>query len=135
VISMAVGVRSARLQQIAVALDAAPSGGLLHLITVPRTDAGAALTTQTLLASLRLANPCTATLTGAVLTLMPLAPAIAQRSGLAAWARLTTGDGTWVMDLDIGLESDPDTTAEVLLDRLQLYAGGLVTVRVAQFVE
>jgi hypothetical protein len=134
-IVLAVAIRNARLQQIAQALDSAPSGGQLHLITEPRSDAGAVLTTQTVLASLRLANPCTQNLVGGILTLNPMPSAMAQRSGIAAWARFTNGDGTWVMDVDVGLLSDMNSTAEVKLDRVQLYAGGLVSVTLAEFVE
>jgi hypothetical protein len=134
-IALAVGIRNARLQQIAQALDSAPSGGQLHLITEPRAEAGALLSTQTVLASLRLSNPCTANLQGGNLSLTPMPAAMAQRSGIAAWARFTNGDGTWVMDVDVGLISDMQSTAEVKLDHVQLYAGGLVTVTLAEFVE
>jgi hypothetical protein len=134
-IALAVAIRNARLQQIAQALDSAPSGGQLHLITEPRADAGAPLTTQTVLASLRLANPCTQNLIGGTLTLNPMPAAMVQRSGIAVWARFTNGDGAWVMDVDVGLLADTNSTAEGKLDRVQLYAGGLVSVTLAEFVE
>lgn len=125
-------VKNARLAVIANALDAADSPGRLQLYTAPRPAIGEALTTQTLLVSLLLPQPCTASLANGTLTLAPIPPALCQHSGTAAWARFTDGNGNGVADVDVGLTG---SGAEVELSTLLLLAGGSVSVSVASLTE
>lgn len=131
-ITLSVPVRNSRLAAIANALDAAPSGGLLRLYAAPRPAVGQALASQTLLVELRLARPCAAGLDAGLLTFAPIPEALCHRSGAVAWARFCDGDGRWVMDLDVGPSG---SGAEVELSTVVLYAGGAVSVTLAQLGE
>jgi len=131
-ITLAVPIKNARLAVLANALDAADSGGVLRLYTGLRPGVGEALTTQTLLVSLLLPQPCTASLANGTLTLAPIPAALCQHSGTAVWARFTDGEGNGVADGDVGLTG---SGAEVELSTLLLLAGGSVSVSVASLTE
>lgn len=131
-ITLSQPVRHSRLSAIGNALDAAVTGGLLQLYAAPRPGVGEAMGGQILLCEVRLPKPCVASLDGGILTFVPIAETLCQRSGDAAWARLADGDGRWVMDLDVGL---PGSGAEVELTRVQLFAGGAVAVTLAELCE
>lgn len=67
-------------------------------------DADTAISTQTLLAELRFANPSAPAAVAGVVTFGPLtADASANATGTATWARLLKSDGTTVvMDVTVG---------------------------------
>lgn len=125
-------MRNGRLAVIAQALDSAGTPGRLQLYAAPRPAAGARIDDNPWLVELRLAHPAAAQLNAGRLVLAPIGPALCQRSGVAAWARLADGDGRWVADLDVGL---PGSDAEVQLSAPKLLAGGLMSVTLADFVE
>ncbi|MEF3062487.1 hypothetical protein V4C85_21760 [Ralstonia solanacearum] len=132
IITLSVPVRNSRLAVIGQALDAGAAGGLLRLYSAPRPDIGQALTEQVLLAEVRLPQPCTGSLEGGRLVFAPIGQALCQRSGIAAWARLSDSDGRWVANLDVGL---PDSGAAVELSKVQVFAGGAVNVELAELIE
>ena len=131
-IELSVAVRNARLSAIAGALDGAEASGLLRIYTGPRPGMSDTLADQLLLAESRLPKPCTASLTGGVLTFAPIPRALCRRSGTAAWARLRDGDERPVMDIDAGL---PGSGAELELQRLDLLAGAAIDVTLAELAE
>ncbi|MHA6896879.1 hypothetical protein ACQUJT_22780 [Ralstonia pseudosolanacearum] len=131
-ITLSVPVRNRRLAVIGQALDAGAAGGLLRLYAAPRPEVGQPLTEQVLLAEVRLPKPCTGSLEGGRLVFAPIAPALCRRSGIATWARLCDSEGEWVADLDVGL---PGSGAEVELPKLQLFAGGAISVELAELLE
>ncbi len=130
-ITLAPGIRTARLAVISNALDAAVSGGVIQIYTEPR-PAEDALADQVLLAEIRLPKPCVLEIADGVLSFAQLGETLCVRSGTAAWARLADGNGKQVADLDVGL---PGSGADVELSGLNLLAGGTVTVNLAELRE
>lgn len=114
------------------ALDASPSAGRLRLYSAPRPALGEALSTQVVLAEFRLPKPIIQGLEAGVMRFAPIRHVLCQRSGMVAWARLLSGDEEWVADMDVGL---PNSGAEVELSTLTLFAGGTVTIALAELSE
>jgi len=124
-------VRNARAQVIANALDAGSGPAQWQFYTGPQPAAGGALTTQTLLATVLLTDPC-GTVTDGVLTLTSAGDVLAVASGIIAWARFTDSAGTVVLDADVGT---PGSGAAVTIDHPQVYAGGTVRIVSAALTE
>ncbi|NKF21570.1 hypothetical protein [Solimonas marina] len=96
-------VSNARLNTIRDAVDAGPGAGKLRIYTSPRPAAGAAITTQTLLATLTFADPCAPDAAAGILQFSDLtAEASAPGAGTALWARVTDSDDNFVLDLGVG---------------------------------
>ena len=131
-ITLAIPVKNSRLSVIANALDSSGSGGLLRIYSGARPAYGEDLSDQLLLVEIRLPMPCMAGLDGGRLAFAPMGEAFCRRSGMAAWARLTNGDGHWVADLDAGVVG---SGAEVELSNVVLFSGGSVNVTMAEIVE
>lgn len=125
-------MRHARLAAIGTALDASLTAGRLRLYSASRPAQGEVLSTQVLLAEFRLSKPIVQTLEDGVMRFAPIRHVLCHRSGLAAWARLLSGDEEWVADMDVGL---PDSGAEVELSTLTLFAGGAVNITLAELSE
>jgi len=124
-------VRNARAQVIADALDAGSGPGEWRFYTGPQPAAGGALTTQTLLATVLLTDPC-GTVTDGVLTLTSAGDVLAAATGIIAWARFTDSAGGFVLDADVGT---PGSGAAVTIDNPQVYAGGTVRIVSATLTE
>lgn len=127
-----------RLKALTNALDGGGAAGkiLLYDGTRPGT-AGAAVTTQNLLATQLFALPSAGTISGTTLTLLTGAPVLASANGLSTWARFTDSTGAFVADMDVG-EAGSGKEIELTADAHpynQLYQGGVVNVNVASLVE
>lgn len=131
-IQLSEALRNARLDLIAAAIDGASAPGRLLLYSGSRPNAGAAMTTQTLLVAITLPRPLAAPAQGGVLTLAPVAETLASASGIAAWARIVNGDGLWLADASVG---EVGSGADVEIDALELYRGGAVNVLAASLSE
>lgn len=131
-LNFAQAVLTDRLEALTRALDADSSAGKINIYSGPRPAAGAAVTTQTLLASVSFQKPSSGGVSNNVLTLLYVGGAVlAVGTGVAVWARFTSGSGAYVADMDVSLVQNPDGTpgtGEVQLDATQVYAGGSVTV-------
>ncbi len=124
-------VRNARAQVIADALDGGAGPAKWLFYTGPQPDSGAAITTQTLLATVLLTDPC-GTVSDGVLTLSSAGDVLAVASGVIAWARFTDSAGTLVLDADVGTLG---SGAAVTIDNPQVYAGGTVRIVSATLTE
>lgn len=101
-VALATSVRNARLDAIRDALDAGSGAAKLRIYTASRPATGAAITSQTLLAELELANPSAPNASGGVLTLTTsFSDPTANATGTAAWARLVDSDENFVADLTV----------------------------------
>lgn len=65
------------------------------------------------------------TVASAVLTITPPESAMISVTGTAVWARFVNGDGASAWDCDV---SEEGGSGEVLLDSVQLFAGGRATI-------
>lgn len=131
-IALATPVKNARLTVIAQALDAGVSPGVLEIYTAPRPAPGEAITNQRLLVEIPFPKPCSAGVDNGLLTFAPIDDALCKQTGQAAWARFRDGDGHPVADGEVGLIG---SGTEVELSTLALFAGGAVTVTVADLTE
>lgn len=125
-IRLATPIRSARMQAILNAIDAAVGPGTLALYdgTQP-ASVGGEITTQTLLGTVVFAAT-SGIAVDAVLTFYPFTPdGAADASGMATWARIRDGDGLFVADLDVGLTG---SGAAIQMDNTQIYQGGVISV-------
>lgn len=131
-------VISDRLQALTRALDTDDTPGKLLIYSAPIPSPGQAAGAAIALCSLSFPKPSLSGVAGKVLTLINPAPGIVTATGVAAWARLVTGNGVYIADLDVGL---PLSAAAVVLDNgadvptLTLYAGGEITVTLATLQE
>jgi hypothetical protein len=124
-------LKTARLQAVIAALDAGPGPAQLRLYTGPAPDGGAAVTTQTLLATLVLQKPA-GNIAGDVLTLAPIADVLAVGAGAVAWARLVDSTGAWCADLEVTVTGG---SGAVTMDNLTVYPGGTLRTVSATFKE
>lgn len=101
---MAVGystdVRNARLQAVADAINGGSGAGKLRVYDGARPATGGTVTN--LLVEFTLPNPFEDSISGGVLTAAAISPATASGTGTATWFRIIDGDGTFVLDDDVG---------------------------------
>lgn len=137
-ISFSQSVISDRLQALTRAIDASNAPGKLLIYSGPVPLPGQPPDTAIQLCALLFPKPSLAGVAGKVLTLLNPAPSLVIATGTAAWARLVSGNGDYVADLDVGL---PLSAAAVRLNNgadplsLNLYAGGEITVTLATLQE
>jgi hypothetical protein len=121
-------LRQARSQAILDTIDASANPATLSIYTGDAVDglqpaAGAALTTETLLALYTLSQPAGTASGGVFSTTLPT-PVNVLADGIACWGRIADGDGNWVMDGNCGIAG---SHAFFILDDLQVYAGGILS--------
>lgn len=101
-LGLATALRNAMLDQIKAAIDAGSGPGTLKVYTATRPATGAAITTQTLLATLTFADPSAPAASGGVLTFSAIvADSAADATGTAAWARILDSTGAHVADCSV----------------------------------
>lgn len=143
-IAYALSVISDRLQALTRALDADPTlPGKLLVYDGPRPAAGGAPdAASSVLATLVFPRPSLNNVTTNVLTLLNPPPTMVTATGLATWARMTSGSGQFVADMDVGTD-DTLPLPEVIIrkadnspaDTTNLYAGGEFSVSLARLVD
>jgi hypothetical protein len=121
-------IRNARLELVRDAVDAGSGAGKLLLYSGTRPATGAAVTTQTLLVSFELADPCMSTITGGVGTwdLDPDITATAETftgTKTATWARWVDSDDTVICDGSVG---EAGSGADVIMGDTALVSGQTV---------
>jgi len=129
-IALATTLKNTRLQALADAINAGSGPGVLNIYDGTRPAAGAAITTQTKLASLAFADPCESDISTGVLTFGTIADVMALADGVASWARITDSDAVFVADADVG-----ETSADIIISQAQIYSGGQVSVTAASITE
>lgn len=124
--SLNTALRTARAN--AIVLDAG-SGAILRFYTASRPSTGAAITTQTLLATVVFSGVL-GTVSGGVITLGNPSPASPVSDGVTSWARLFRSDGTtFVADFDVAASgADINLGSSTLSTSVQLdISGGTIT--------
>lgn len=117
---------SAICQAIIDAIDAGSGAALLRVYdgAMP-AGPGTAVSTQTLLATLTLSDPC-ATHSGGVITFGAITQdTAADASGTASWARIVTSAGAAVLDVDV---SNTAGSGALKFNSVGFVAGGPVQV-------
>ena len=121
-----------RLKAFSRAIDSHASlAGKLRIYTGTMPLNGGEITTQVLLANLEFPKPCLGDFSGRQIELLKPLNVLAVANGLAAWGRITSGGGDFVLDLSVGLvgsgaplqlvtNTDPPS--------LDVYSGGVVSV-------
>lgn len=98
-----VEIRNARTDLIRDAIDAAATPGYFEVYTGPVPATGAAITTQTLLATIMFPKPCAPNTDSGVLTFNAIAAVTTTAGGLPGFVRVYDGDSNFVMDASAGL--------------------------------
>jgi len=101
-IGVKTSIRNAWVQTVADAIDAGATGGKIQFYDGARPATGAAITSQTLLGTVVLSDPC-GTVVNGVLTLagMPREDPNAAAVGPATWARITDSNDGFVCDASV----------------------------------
>jgi hypothetical protein len=94
-------LRSARAQAIVDAIDAGAAGGTVKFYDGTQPTAGAAITTETLGATLTFSATCGTVTTGVLTFAAVTADDSADASITPTWARIADSDGTFVMDVTV----------------------------------
>ena len=124
-------IRNARLNVIRDAIDAGGSAGVLEIYSGSRPATGGAATT--LLGTLTFSDPCAPDASGGELTFNSITEdSSADASGTASWARITDGDGTFVMDMAVG---ESGSGAQIILNTVTIVEGGPIRVTSGSIVE
>lgn len=124
--SLNTALRGTRAQAI---ITDAGSGSIIRFYTTPRPATGAAITTQTLLATVTFAGAL-GTQSNGVITLNDPAPVNPVANGITTWARHLRSDGaTFIGDFDVGtVGSDINIGSTTLSTAIPLdLSGGTIT--------
>lgn len=118
-------IRTTRSQAIANALDGGASAGKIEFYDGVQPTTGAAITSQTLLATLLLSDPSAVVATG-VLTLNSVNDDVAaDADGTITWARATDSDDLHVFDVDCGVAA---SGAGIIFNTTTVRLGGVVQI-------
>jgi hypothetical protein len=119
-IALAMIVKNSRSQALAYHL----AGAIMQFYTGPQPDAGAAITTEILLAELELPTPAGAVVDGAfIFDTSPTTLGIAE--GGVVWVRIVTPASAWLADLSAGVDG---SGAAVQLPSTAIYEGSAVSI-------
>lgn len=126
IIRLSTTTRNARAAAVRDQLDAGAGPGYIELYTAPMpATGGEAITTQTKLGTLTLADP-SVTIDAGILTFGVIADDVsADASGDIAWGRFFDSVGTFVMDGDAGLTA---SSALLKFNTLAVVAGGAIEI-------
>lgn len=126
-VRISTAANQAAADAIADLLDAGAAAGTITIYTSPQpANANTAITTQTQLAQITLADPAfdAADSTGRVdLQGVPLDDTNADATGTAAWARWRDSNGNTVFDCDVGTSG-----ATLNLNTTSIVSGGVVSI-------
>lgn len=124
-------IRNARLNVIRDAIDAGGSAGVLEIYSGSRPATGG--TATTLLGTLTFSTPSAPDASGGELTFNSITEdSSANASGTASWARITDGNGTFVMDMNVG---ESGSGAQIILNTVTIVEGGPIRVTSGSIVE
>jgi hypothetical protein len=116
--------RTAWVQTLANLIDAGSTGGKIKFYTATRPATGAAVTSQTLLGTVRCATACMASVTNGVGTFDTFVEdSNAAAGGDATWARVTDSDDNFVCDVSVGTSD-----ADIILNSITISAGGIIRI-------
>lgn len=133
IIRMSEALRNARAQAIVDAINSGAGHGTLLAYTSPMPAAGGdAVTTQTLLGTLTFAEPAGSVANGTLTFNLLADDADVDADGDWAWARILDGDGNWVIDGDVTLDSG---TGMIRIPIMSVYQHGVLRVTGGTLVE
>jgi len=125
-------VRTARAQLLIDALDAGAAGGTIKLYTASRPATGAAITDQTLLATLTLSATSGVAAAGVLTFNAITADSSADATNTIAWGRAADSDGNFVLDLSCtatsgGGDIEFNTLSTIIGNTVSVNTGGTFT--------
>jgi hypothetical protein len=121
--NLPVAMRNARLQLLVDAIDGGAGAGTLKFYTGPKPATGAAITTETLLGTLTLSDPCGTVATGVLTFAAITQDAAADATGTAVWARALDSTGAFCADFTVGTSA-----ADIILNTVSIVAGGPISI-------
>lgn len=98
-VSFSTAIRNAMLNALRDQIDGGSGAGKLRIYNGTKPAAGAAITTEVLLAELTLSDPCAGAAASGVLTFSPITQdSSANASGNASWFRIVDSADTYCID-------------------------------------
>lgn len=120
------------IDHIDAGADAVTTEGVMHFYNGPRPAAGAAITTETLLASCALSEP-SGTVANGVLTFATISDDVSvDADGDVLWCRIVDSDGDWVIDLGCGIAGSGE---QIIFNTLTARIGGVLQILSGSFTE
>lgn len=118
--------RDAAADAIVTRADSGPAAGRLRIYSGTQPASADSAPSGTLLADVALAKPAfdTSGTTGTA-TLVDPGPVTGSAAGTAGWARITSSDGTAVMDMAVGMSG---SGAELILTNTSIAVGQTVDI-------
>lgn len=118
-------LRDSRMNLIRDAIDAGSGAGTIKIYTGTQpANANAALSGNTLLATLTCSDPCAPSASAGVLTFSAITEdSVADATGTATWARIADSAGNTVLDVDVG---ETGSGASLIINNASVSAGGPV---------
>ena len=104
----------------------------MHFYTGPKPAAGAAITTETLIGSCPLSEPCGTAGSGQLTFSTITKDLAALATATIAWCRVVDSDGNYQIDLDCGIVNSGEA---VIFNTLEAIAGGSLEILSASFTE
>lgn len=122
-IGLATTTRNNRGQAVIEDIDSGADPSYMKFYTAPRPVTGGVVTD--LIGANELYDP-SGSMSNGVLTFNLISDELSvKKTGDIAWARITDGDGVFVMDMDCGLSG---SGAEIIFDNLSAQLGGTIKI-------
>ena len=128
-ITISTGLNEARLAGVRDFLDSGAGAATVNVYDGARPAGGAAVTTQNLLTTITLPEPC-GVVAANKLTLDPVPDALIVHTGDATWARILNGNGDYALGCDV---TDTLGAGEIKLASTSLLIGGAARLVSGQF--
>lgn len=120
-IALSLDLRNARGQAIVDKLDSGSGPGKFLIYTAPRPASGVAITTQVLLGTCVLSDPC-GTVASGVTTFAPISDDVSvDATGTVEWVRGVNSDDAWAIDMSAGISG---SGATLIFNTLSAQEGG-----------
>ncbi len=124
-VSFSTSLRNDRLSAIVAAINDGTGSGIMRFYTAPRPTAGASVTTQTLLGTVGFSESAATIDNGSATFALITDDNAGDASGDAVWCRVLSGDGVFVMDMDVTDNAGP---GPVKMASVSIYEGGIIHV-------
>lgn len=126
-----VTIKNARSQVVLNAIDAGSGNGKIKFYSATKPTAGAAITDQTLIATVLFTDPC-GVISSGTLTFSFDDDVLVGEGGTITWCRFTDSDDNYVLDGDV---TDINGDGMIKIDFTTVYTGGTIRVLSAAFTE
>jgi hypothetical protein len=120
-------IRTARMQDVADAINGGAGAGLVRIYDGTRPATGAAITTQNLLAELTCSDPVESSNNGVTMVMDAINDdPTANNTGTATWFRAVDSTGTFCLDGEVDDSAGP--TVDMVINTVNIVSGAPVEI-------